>query len=108
MLLILPPGSANVASNQPHQLPCHMKYTDAMSEPGMCGSHEDELRKAELSDPTKPLERWRLDDAPEHVLELAGIELDEIVERVPDPLWLNIQRMDPANSLFAIGSKREQ
>jgi hypothetical protein len=69
-----------------------VKHTDAMVQSGVCGPREDELRKAELPDPTKPLEWRRLDHAPEHMLELASVEFDKIVERIPDPLWLNINQ----------------
>jgi hypothetical protein len=63
-----------------------------MGKSSVCRSRENELRKAELPDPTKPLKWWRLDHAPEHVLELASIEFDQIVERIPNPLWLNISQ----------------
>lgn len=88
----LSPGSADVPTNQPHQLARDMKHADAMVEAGVCGSRENKLRKAELPDPAKPLEWRRLDHAPEHVLELTRIEFDEIVERVSDPLWFNIDQ----------------
>jgi len=64
VLFVLPSGSAHVPSDQAHQLPCYMKHADAMSEAGVCGSREYILGKAELPDPTKPLEWRRLDHAP--------------------------------------------
>ena len=45
-----------------------------------------EFRKSELSDPSQTLERSSLDNLPKSVLELFGIELDQIVEWIADTL----------------------
>lgn len=80
-------------ANDPYELPRHEEHAEAVGEARVRRAREDEFREAELPDPAKPPEGWRLDDAPKHLLELVGAEFDQIVDRAADAL--RFRRRDP-------------
>jgi hypothetical protein len=54
----------------------------------MCRPWKHELGKAQLPNTSEPLERRRLDKAPQCAFELIRPEFDQVVNGVSDPLWL--------------------
>jgi hypothetical protein len=76
MLSVLVATSLDVTLDELHQVTSRMKHTDAVGESGVRCAGINQLRKAELFDSAKTLERLRLDNSPQHVLELVGAEFD--------------------------------
>ncbi len=74
-----------------------MEHADAMKKPRMSGTGIDKIRKAELFDTSKPLERARLNDLPKHVFHLRhfDVELDKVVQWVANALLLGHSSESP-------------
>jgi hypothetical protein len=78
--------SFDVPGDDFHQLSRCVKYADAMSKSRVSGSRINKLRESKLSDSPKSLKGRRFNNPPEHLLQLAGIKLDQIMQGIAYPL----------------------
>jgi hypothetical protein len=87
MISNLSSACPNVALDYSHKRSRCVKNANAMSKSSMRCAGVNELREAELLDPSQPLKWASLNDAPKHMLELIGSKLDQVVKRIAYPLW---------------------
>ncbi len=66
----------DVALDNSHQVARGVKYADAVREAGVRSTWINKLRKTNLLNPTKPLERPSANELPDDVFELISSELN--------------------------------
>jgi hypothetical protein len=92
MVSIPPAASGYVTFDKSHQETGRVKDTNAMGKSSVGRAGVYEFRKSELLNAPQPLEWGRLDYPPNDILKLTGVEVDQIVKGVSDPLRFRIGR----------------
>ena len=86
-----------------NELAGDVEHANAMRKPCMRRTRKNQFGKAELLDATEPLEWARLNNAPQFQFELLlgtigrDPELDQVMNRATDPLWLRSRHQVPPN-----------
>ncbi len=95
MILHLHPVPLKMPLDDLHQSPRCVKGANTMGEPGMRRPWVNKIRKAQLLDTAEALKWNSLDHCPQRLLELVSIELDNVVKRITNTLWLGWHVLRP-------------